>query len=406
METADGRNETLTFDLVVIATSVYSKQVVPNFRGQNKFRGPIVHPFAIKSFEQLANKRVVVVGTGKCATDMAVSAARFARSSHIVFRRAHWMAPRAVMGGYLPFRYLVTRAANVPYVPFPDAPHTALFHFIHRKFPGFSLKMSENISADIIATHGPDLFGDKIFIPQHTFRHEDIVQTISGDFARLKKEGRIIAKLASIEEILDETTIRLDTGEEIQADMIISATGFVKQFPFFSEKTAQALGLEAMSNGDIKMNLYRLIAPVEVPNIGFIGYHISLTYCLHSEVSSHWLSDYFLKRRKLPSAEEMHKEIETRQQFLDNMFRTQKYQPVYYWIGPVDTLLTDMGLPVHRTSNWITEYFGVYRPNRIKGLHEERRLKAENGVAPRRWYFSFQLTIALIVFLIAFFILF
>jgi hypothetical protein len=88
------------------------------------------------------------------------------------------------------------------------------------------------------------------------------------------------------------------------------------------------------------------------------------------------------------------------------MFRTHKYQPVYYWLGPVEILLKDMGLALHRTSNWITEYFGVYRPDRIKGLHEERRLKAEKGVAPYRWYFSFEYTIYLIILLIVLFFIF
>ena len=115
---------------------------------------------------------------------------------------------------------------------------------------------------------------DKIFIPQHSFRHEDNITVIPNDFIRLKKEGRIIGKLASIDEIVNETTIRLDSGEELQADMIISATGFIRRFPFFSEKHAQMMGLKTSihQNGDTITNLYRRILPVGIPNIGFIGF--------------------------------------------------------------------------------------------------------------------------------------
>lgn len=201
----------------------------------------------------------------------------------------------------------------------------------------------------------------------------------------MKKQGRIVGKLASIEEIIDGTTLRLDSGEELQADMIICATGFIKEFPFFSKKDAQIMGLETTLNGDTKTNLYRQILPVGIPNIGFIGFTISVAYCLIAEVSSHWLSDYFLKRLLLPSEKEMMAEIERRHRFLDQIFRTQKYQPVYYWIGLLDILLQDMGLALHRTSNWISEYFGIYRPDCLKGLHEERRVKAVKGVAPHRW---------------------
>ena len=406
VKTADGENETLEFDFVVVATGVYSKPFVPTFPGQHKFTGSIVYPSMIKSYDQLANKRVVVIGTGKCATDMAILSGRFARSCHLVFRKAHWITPRTIMGGRLPVRYLHTRVSNIPYIPFPGAPHTDLFHYFHQRFPNFAVKMSDNISADLLATHGPDLYEDKIFIPQYTFRHEDSLSTITSDFARLKKQGRIVGKLASIEEIIDGTTVRLDSGEELQADMIICATGFIKQFPFFSEKHAQMMSLETMSNGDTQTNLYRQILPIGIPNIGFIGFTISVAYCLIAEVSSHWLSEYFLKRLKLPSEEQMKAEITRRHQFLDQMFRTQKYQPVYYWIGLLDTLLQDMGLALHRTSNWITEYFGIYRPNRLKGLHEERQIKAETGVVPHRWYFGFENTVCLILIFIALFVVF
>ena len=68
----------------------------------------------------------------------------------------------------------------------------------------------------------------------------------------------------------------------------------------------------------------------------------------------------------------MYAEIERRHQFLDDVFRTHKYQLLYYSIGPLTILLTDIRVVLHRKSNWITEYFGVYRSDRLKGLHEER----------------------------------
>jgi cation diffusion facilitator CzcD-associated flavoprotein CzcO len=405
VETITGQNETFEFDLVVIATSLYSEPYVPKFRGENKFRGSIVYPSMIKSIDQVENKRVIVIGGGKCATDMAILAGRFARSCHLVFRKAHWMLPRTLMGGYVPMRFLCTRLFAVPFIPFVDAPHTAVFRFLHQKFPKFAFKMNDIIEADIMATNGPDLYNDKIFIPRHSLRNENGTSVISDDFISLKKEGRIIGKLASIDEIIDETTIRLDSGEELKADMIICATGYVRQFPFFSENHAQMMSLVPTSNDDTKTNLYRRIVPVGIPNIGFIGFTASVNYCMVTEAASHWLSDYFLKRLKLPSEKEMYEEIQRRYRFVHELFHNEYYVG-YYWVGPLEIYLKDMGLALHRTSNWITEYFGVYRPERLKGLHEERRIKAEKGIAPRRWYFSFEHTIFLILLLIFLFFFF
>jgi cation diffusion facilitator CzcD-associated flavoprotein CzcO len=63
----------------VIATGLHSEPFVPDFPGQNKFSGPIVSSFSIKSPDQVENKRVVIIGDGKSATELAVFAGRYAR---------------------------------------------------------------------------------------------------------------------------------------------------------------------------------------------------------------------------------------------------------------------------------------------------------------------------------------
>ena len=192
-----------------------------------------------------------------------------------------------------------TRASTTTVPPYPDAPYTFLYRFLHRKFPEFAAKMAKNSEADIMAINGPDLYDDKIFIPKDSLIHDNNIRVLPTDFIQLKKEGRIIGKLASIDEIVNETTVRLDSGEELQADMIIGATGFLRRFPFFSEKHAQMMGLIIKSNGDTTTNLYRRVLPVGIPNIGFIGFTSSTNHWMIAEMASHWLSDYFLKTTEI-----------------------------------------------------------------------------------------------------------
>ncbi|CAF3096395.1 unnamed protein product [Rotaria sp. Silwood2] len=399
-ETINGKKETYEFDFVIVATGLFSEPYTPIFRGQSHFAGSILSPSDIKSCKQLVNKRVIIVGCGKCATDMAVLAGHYARSCYLVFRKAHWMIPRRIMSGLLPVQVLFTRAFSIPFSLVPGAPYGCLFRFLHEKFPKIFTTMANGISSDIMSTHGPDLFNDKIFIPQHPYQNLENISVIPNGFIRLKREGCIIGKLGTIDEIIDETTVRLNSGEKLEADMIISATGYIRRFPFFSEKHAQMMGLTA-HNGDVVLNLYRQVIPVRIPNIAFIGFTGSVGYWMINEVSSHWISDYFLKRLKLPDSEEkMHEEIKTRQAFIKKIFNRTEYDYRYYWAAPLDTYLNDMGLALHRTNNWISEYFGIYRPERLKGLHDERKIIAETGRKPRRFYFSFQLNAILILILI------
>lgn len=63
-----------------------------------------------------------------------------------------------------------------------------------------------------------------------------------------------------------------------------------------------------------------------------------------------------------------------------------------------------MGVSLHRTNNWISEYFGIYRPRRIANLHDERQAKAERKTTSiwyRHWYFGFGHTLLLLLFLLS-----
>jgi len=395
----DGKKETYEFDFVVIATGLFSQPNIPTFKGQHRFSGIITNPQEIKSIEQLENKDVLVIGCGKCATDMTVLASKYARSCHMLFRRAHWMLPRQIVSGFLPVRILFIRALSTIYPPIPNAPCGFLLRFLHEKFPSLFMKISEGIGNDIMSIHGPEFSEDKIFIPQHPLRNIENVAMISSDFVQLKRQHRFTSKLATIDEILDGKTVRLNTGEELQADIIIAATGFSQQFPFFSEKDLQSMGLRE-ADGSIQLNLYRRVVPVGIPNIAFVGHVASTAYWTIAEITSHWISDYFLKRLKLPKTkDEMYREIQENGEFIVKIFNRNVENYRYYWINLIEIYLNDIGVDLHRTTNWISEYFGIYRPERIKGLHEERKIIFLTGKKPTHFYLSFKLTIFIVFFL-------
>ena len=78
--------------------------------------------------------------------------------------------------------------------------------------------------------------------------------------------------------MIDETKFRLDKGEILEADIIISSTGFIRRFPFFTEQHGEMMGLITTSNQDVDFNLYRRIIPVGILNLGFIGFTASVGY--------------------------------------------------------------------------------------------------------------------------------
>ena len=98
----------------------------------------------------------------------------------------------------------------------------------------------------------------------------------------------------------------------------------------------------------------------------------------------------------------MHEEINSYRLFVRSIFRRNEYDYRYYWLAPMEIYLNDMGINLYRTNNWVSEYFGVYSPQRLKGLHEERKVIAETGHAPRRFYFSMKMTVVIVLALLFF----
>ena len=239
-----------------------------------------------------------------------------------------------------------------------------------------------------MASNKSDLYADDIFRPQGTRKDGLIGFPTQPIFTELKRQNRIRGHLASIDEIQDSNTVRLNNGKVLSpVDTIICGTSRYLHFPFFSDADARTMGLPNETSNDV--DLYRRIVPVNVPNIAFVGFTSSFTQWMITEVASHWISDYFKGFSLLPSREQMQKEIITMRNFVRSRCGLTAPHVQYYWLDPIEIYLKDMDLPLRRTNNWWTENFGVYRPSRFKTLHKERQTRDLGVPFPNQFYLSF-----------------
>lgn len=371
IQTAGGKTpETLQFDYVVVCNGVFSTPKIPHVVGQELFEGTVLHSSRLIDPAVAMGRRVVVVGAGKSAMDCASWAAENGASCTLVFRTAHWMAPRYFFGRIRFDRMVMTRSGEsfLRYHRMSRCErvlHGPAGQFVRAWWRAYGCLLRGLLKM-------PPLLTPEIRLPRG-FEYLGVVGELHG----LLDSGKLVLKRAGISRFTDADELELDNGERIKADVVVFATGYRLDLSFFE---ADLLS-QVQRNGQLR--LYRHILPPLQPRIGFIGYASSTACQLTSEVGAHWLSQYFRGELALPGAAEMEHEISRVLRWASETFPGRGEG---YYIGPfvahyLDDLMDDMGLPRKRTGSFFTEYFAPFWPDRYRNIGEERRrMRAEKQI--------------------------
>ena len=125
------------FDFVIPSIGQYSDdKPLPEFPGQASFRGSVITEREIRDLSVFAGKKVLVVGFGKSALDMATFAVEQASEVNHIFRTPRWMIPFNILGIHYS-RLLFCRLGTV-LMPSWVQPN-AFEGFIHRRL-GFLVR--------------------------------------------------------------------------------------------------------------------------------------------------------------------------------------------------------------------------------------------------------------------------
>src|SRR5919106_5560934 len=119
------------FDYAIPAAGHYTDgKNNPQFLDQDQFKGKIITERDVTSLDIFNGKRVVVVGYGKSALDMATLTAERSAQVHHVFRAANWLIPEWILGAHFTYA-LFTRFGNVMMTSW--AQPTAMERFLHQR---------------------------------------------------------------------------------------------------------------------------------------------------------------------------------------------------------------------------------------------------------------------------------
>ena len=242
----------------------------PEFPGQREFAGEQMHVHDYKTPDVLDGKRVLVLGIGNSACDIAVESSHAAKQTFLTMRRGAWIVPKYLQGK--PTDELGNAILNR--LPFA----------VTRQFFGSQLKL---------AVGNPTDYG----LPEPDHKLGEAHPTVSSDLLPRIGHGEITVK-PNIAEFSGGRTVRFDDGSEEEIDLAIYCTGYKISFPFFSK--------DLISAPDNEIPLYRRVVSPERPGLYFIGLLQPLGAIMPlAEAQSEWIADVLEGKTVLPGPAKM-----------------------------------------------------------------------------------------------------
>ncbi len=243
----------------------YDQGYTPDFEGMDDFEGDLVHPQFWSEDVDYADKKVIVIGSG--ATAVTLVPAMTDRAEHVTMLQRSPTYVLSIPGDDPVAAFLRRRLPHQvadPAIRWKNIFFSLGFYKWCRRFPERSKKwILKNVEAALDGA--TDM--DPHFTPTYEPWDQRLCFVPDSDLFEAIKAG----KASVVTDHIDRFTkkgIRLTSGEELEADMIVTATGL--KLKMMGGLTFDIDG-EAVQPSDV--TLYKGTMLSDVPNFGFaIGY--------------------------------------------------------------------------------------------------------------------------------------
>jgi len=257
----------------------YDEGFTPEFSGTDDFKGEIVHPQFWPEDMDYAGKKVVVIGSGATAMTLVPSMAETAEHVTMVQRRATWVASRPAedavanrLRKFLPdmLAYNITR--------FKNTTRQQLIYNTSRTDPG---RVRKELLA-LAKQELPEEYIDQHFTPDYNPWDERLCLIPDNDLFNAINAGTVSVVTDTIDSFT-ERGLLLDSGTELEADIIVTATGL---------QLVRLGGMEASIDGQ-PLNLaetwsYKGMMYSGVPNLLTTFGYINASWTLRADLMAEW----------------------------------------------------------------------------------------------------------------------
>jgi monooxygenase len=256
----------------------YDAGYMPGWAGMERFQGRIVHPQHWPEDLAYEGRRVVVIGSGATAVTLVPEMAKTAAHVTMLQRSPTYIVSlpaRDAIAGWLQ-RWLPARIAH-GLARWKNVLLTMYFYGLSRRRPA---RMKDYIVKEVQKALGPGHDVAKHFTPRYNPWDQRMCLVPDADLFEAIRSGKASVVTDEIE-TFTRSGIKLRSGEELEADIVVTATGL---------KVKMMGGLKLAVDGvavDVSKRLiYKGMMLNDVPNVAFALGYTNASWTLKCELTS------------------------------------------------------------------------------------------------------------------------
>jgi cation diffusion facilitator CzcD-associated flavoprotein CzcO len=259
----------------------YKQGFLPDFPGFDSFKGKTLHPQFWDENLDYSNKEVVIIGSGATAVTLVPEMAKKAKKVYMLQRTPTYVVTLPSEDKIaLSLRKVLPEETAYQIIRWKNIAVSLGFYNAARTWPE---PISKILKLGVQRQLGKE-YDMKHFDPPYKPWDQRLCVVPDADLFQSIKEGRVEVVTDTIETFTPEG-IRLNSGRELKADIIVTATGLKLQL---------LGGVKGTVNGKVvdsgQAHCYRGVMLSDVPNFAFSVGYTNSSWTLKSELSARFVT--------------------------------------------------------------------------------------------------------------------
>ncbi|KAJ6088658.1 hypothetical protein N7486_009919 [Penicillium sp. IBT 16267x] len=293
----NGTAKTINARFIIFGSGYYNyhEPLEATIPGLENFQGQVIHPQFWPEDLDYTGKKVVIIGSGATAITLLPNLAQKAERVTMVQRSPTYILSLPNRSGNWLLRWILPTSAYNKLLRLIWIIQSRLFFLICQTFPNFTRWVLKRRASRQLPSHIPH---DPHFQPRYNPWDQRICVSPDGDFYTSLRRGKGDVRTDTIKNVT-KNGLTLNSGETLDADIIITATGLKLQIAGGTTLTVDGEKIDIGSK-----YLWHGVMLQDLPNASFIIGYTNASWTLGADATAQFVTRLLksLETRKLIAA--------------------------------------------------------------------------------------------------------